>query len=53
MADIANETDNAPEPTPAAVPPIDVAPSSTGVVADEHPEDLEPKTEPSREHTGL
>lgn len=52
MADIADDKDNAPEPTPAAVPPLDVAPSSTGVVADDDPEDLEPKTPPSKEHTG-
>jgi hypothetical protein len=52
MADMANDTNDAPEPEPAAVPPIDAAPSSTGVVADEHPEDLEGKTPPSREHTG-
>ena len=55
MADIANDDDNAPEPTPAAVPPLDAtpaAPSSTGLVADEHPEDLPGKVEPSKDHTG-
>ena len=52
MADLANDTDNAPDPEPAAVPPIDVAPSSTGVVADEHPEQVGGKTPPSKDHTG-